>query len=79
MRNYNIYNVRFLNPWIFQYIMTNSTSQQFVRTAGVMVSCKIPILATRVRFPGGATFSTRVKFLIVLNFNVNAMEKYVLN
>ena len=23
-------------------------------TAGVVVSCKIPILATRVRFPGGA-------------------------
>ena len=23
--------------------------------AGVVVSCKIPILATRVRFPGGAT------------------------
>ena len=29
-----------------------------VSTAGVVVSCKIPILATRVRFPGGArTFS----------------------
>ena len=26
-----------------------------VGTAGVVVSCKIPILATRVRFPGGAT------------------------
>ena len=25
--------------------------------AGVVVSCKIPILATRVRFPGGAGFS----------------------
>ena len=24
------------------------------RAAGVVVSCKIPILATRVRFPGGA-------------------------
>ena len=24
--------------------------------AGVVVSCKIPILATRVRFPGGASF-----------------------
>ncbi len=27
-----------------------------VSTAGVVVSCKIPILATRVRFPGGALF-----------------------
>ena len=27
-----------------------------VGTAGVVVSCKIPILATRVRFPGGAIF-----------------------
>ena len=26
-----------------------------VGTAGVVVSCKIPILATRVRFPGSAT------------------------
>ena len=26
--------------------------------AGVVVSCKIPILATRVRFPGGAKFWT---------------------
>ncbi|XP_071671471.1 methyltransferase-like 26 isoform X1 [Patagioenas fasciata] len=28
------------------------------RAAGVVVSCKIPILATRVRFPGGARFFT---------------------
>ena len=27
-----------------------------VGTAGVVVSCKIPILATRVRFPGSARF-----------------------
>ena len=26
------------------------------RAAGVVVSCKIPILATRVRFPGGAGY-----------------------
>ncbi len=30
--------------------------------AGVMVSCKIPILVTRVRFPGGA--------ILILNFDV---------
>ena len=29
---------------------------QTVCTAGVVVSCKIPILATRVRFPGSAQF-----------------------
>ena len=28
--------------------------------AGVVVSCKIPILATRVRFPGDATYFMRV-------------------
>ena len=28
--------------------------QYFSGTAGVVVSCKIPILATRVRFPGSA-------------------------
>ena len=28
-------------------------------TAGVVVSCKIPILATRVRFPGGAHYFSR--------------------
>ena len=31
-------------------------SYQWVSAAGVVVSCKIPILATRVRFPGGASF-----------------------
>ena len=34
---------------------------QFLTTycaAGVVVSCKIPILATRVRFPGGAILFT---------------------
>ena len=30
-------------------------------TAGVVVSCKIPILATRVRFPGSALFYIKVK------------------
>ena len=29
-------------------------TQRYERAAGVVVSCKIPILATRVRFPGGA-------------------------
>lgn len=31
-------------------------------TAGVVVSCKIPILATRVRFPGGANFFSPLVF-----------------
>lgn len=30
--------------------------RRHVSTAGVMVSCEIPILATRVRFPGGAVY-----------------------
>ena len=33
-----------------------------VSTAGVVVSCKIPILATRVRFPGSALFLPREDF-----------------
>ena len=36
-------------------------------TAGVMVSCKIPILTTRVRFPGGALhFFSLIFFLHIL-------------
>ena len=31
-------------------------SYYWVSAAGVVVSCKIPILASRVRFPGGALF-----------------------
>ena len=31
-------------------------AEQLVGIAGVVVSCKIPILATRVRFPGDAYF-----------------------
>ena len=33
--------------------------------AGVVVSCKIPILATRVRFPGDATFFGRYSFYTI--------------
>ena len=33
---------------------TKTTFLLLVGTAGVVVSCKIPILATRVRFPGDA-------------------------
>ena len=32
--------------------------------AGVVVSCKIPILATRVRFPGGAGLAFLNIFLV---------------
>ena len=38
-----------------------------VRAAGVMVSCKIPILATRVRFPGGANFFTEIIIIITVD------------
>ncbi len=32
------------------------------RAAGVVVSCEIAILATRVRFPGGAYFIIPLKY-----------------
>ena len=38
-------------------------TQIITSAAGVVVSCKIPILATRVRFPGGAS---KLLFLVVL-------------
>ena len=37
----------------FKYI---KFARMYWSAAGVVVSCKIPILATRVRFPGGANF-----------------------
>ncbi len=54
--------------------------------AGVVVSCKIPILATRVRFPGGAhvfvwefkDFSAILHFLAVLN-TANTVHKLLFN
>ena len=36
------------------YVWLNFSLQSLGCAAGVVVSCKIPILATRVRFPGGA-------------------------
>ena len=33
-----------------------------IRTAGVVVSCKIPILTTRVRFPGSARVFRLIKY-----------------
>ena len=39
-------------------------SEASTGTAGVVVSCKIPILATRVRFPGSARFFYFFLFLI---------------
>ena len=40
-----------------------------VSTAGVVVSCKIPILATRVRFPGSATdFGAMVRSGVALDY-----------
>ena len=39
-------------------IAQNTSSQQ--SAAGVMVTCKIPILAPRVRFPGGARFQCEI-------------------
>lgn len=47
----NIKQCLFLTPYIMQNSHPFSCS-----TAGVVVSCKIPILATRVRFPGSAHF-----------------------
>ena len=40
--------------------------------AGVVVSCKIPILATRVRFPGDATYFMRVvtSYICVTRFEL---------
>ena len=35
-----------------------------IRTAGVVVSCKIPILTTRVRFPGSAHIFRPVKYTV---------------
>ena len=40
----------------YMYIMGNKSLYLSVSTASVVVSCKIPILATRVRFPGSARF-----------------------
>ena len=40
-----------------------------VCTAGVVVSCKIPILTTRVRFPGGASCFHCAKIYMSLAFN----------
>ena len=45
-----------------QIWITNSTLN---RVAGVVVSCKIPILATRVRFPGDATFLADIVFTLL--------------
>ena len=42
-----------------------------VGVAGVVVSCKIPILATRVRFPGGATY-----LLVVLVCVIDCMPGF---
>ena len=37
------------------FVFFNSITERPIQcAAGVVVSCKIPILATRVRFPGGA-------------------------
>ena len=57
------------NSFIFKYKMLGKTAavkilyiiykyfrKQGVSAVGVVVSCKIPILATRVRFPDGACF-----------------------
>lgn len=47
------------------YLLHNTSTRKkevHVCTAGVVVSCKIPILATRVRFPGSARF-----FFIVIS------------
>ena len=38
------------------YCLTFYFSLYYNCVAGVVVSCKIPILATRVRFPGDAIF-----------------------
>ena len=37
--------------------------------AGVVVSCKIPILATRVRFPGGAIKQSILELLIKIEWS----------
>ena len=41
--------------WMTMYMLVVLCWWYLVSTAGVVVSCKIPILATRVRFPGSAT------------------------
>ena len=39
------------------FVFFNSITERPIQcAAGVVVSCKIPILATRVRFPGDAGF-----------------------
>ena len=39
-------------------------SYEIIGTAGVVVSCKIPILTTRVRFPGSAHIFRPVKYTV---------------
>ena len=45
---------------------TKTTFILLVRTAGVVVSCKIPILATRVRFPGDAIYFLKFQLLLMI-------------
>ena len=45
------------------------TITQLQGAAGVVVSCKIPILATRVRFPGGAFFSLFIDRFLGFHFD----------
>ena len=43
-------------------------TRRYERAAGVVVSCKIPILATRVRFPGDAiNYYTIFNYIILLD------------
>ena len=49
-------------PHNFLHLIWNFIS--IIGAAGVVVSCKIPILATRVRFPGGAVLNFYKNFYI---------------
>ena len=42
-----------------KFFPSNVSREKCSCVAGVVVSCKIPILATRVRFPGDATFTKK--------------------
>ena len=48
------------------FVFFNSITERPIQcAAGVVVSCKIPILATRVRFPGDATFLADIVFTLL--------------
>ena len=50
------------------FVFFNSITERPIQcAAGVVVSCKIPILATRVRFPGGAKFFEQTLLLMLIS------------